>query len=518
MFGDATFIIKPQECALLTFFAYGYIIPYVRKKSKVKLLISYCLFLGVVLEMGVFLMSTYANLPKMSYNAFWDLYHNQLTERPKRYEKAENRDHSLGWVYLSNDCKSAKAVRTYQTLFVLSEHYTYYTPNTFYRRDSRSQDTLRWLNAIVLDVDTKRGVNVGLCLPDLLDQIRSAGLPLPTMIVSTPSGGYHVYFVLDSPRKAFSNAVSTYNKLQLAIAKAIGADQQAIGAERYFRIPTKKNVIYRSERRVTFEELNDWYWINHEPQPKQENVRTGAWVQRGLLQREAVQTLLQGVERGKRDNAAYTLALAYKAEGYDQADALDELLKWNDRLESPLPERIIQQKVGSAYKPGAPAGPTAEWIQYLSGVSFAHAAKWDAAKPRAERERSHYVEWAADVLDFLREQPDQQVTGSQRQLAASFSMSLSTFQQVVCYLVQTEKVILEVFGKGRAACTTLRLVCPKDPTKTTAKIIPFPKQNFTNSYIINVPVSNTFKVLGGLVGGLSPGLLPVWTTLPPPLP
>ncbi|MBE7901106.1 hypothetical protein G7L40_27055 (plasmid) [Paenibacillus polymyxa] len=463
-------------------------------------------------------MYTYANLPKIPYNAFWDLYHNQLTDQPKRYEKAKNRDHSLGWVYISNDFKSAKAVRTYQTLFVLSDHYTYYTPNTFYRRGSRSQNTLRWLNAIVLDVDTKHGANIGLCLPDLLDQIRSAGLPLPTMIVRTPSGGYHVYFVLDSPRKAFSNVVATYNRLQLAMAVAIGADQQAVGAERYFRIPTEKNVIYRSERRVAFDELNDWYWINHEPQPKQENARTGAWAQRGILQREAVQTLLQGVERGKRDNAAYTLALAYKAEGYDQESAEDALYNWNARLDSPLPERVICQKVRSAYKAGAPAGPTADWIQYLSGVSFAHAAKWDAAKPRAERERSHYIEWAADVLEFLREQPDQQVTGSQRQLAASFGMSLSTFQEVVCNLVQTEKVILEVSGKGRAACTTLRLVCPKDPTKTTAKIIPFPKQNFTNNYIINVPVSNTFKILAGLVGGLSPGLLPVWATLPPPLP
>ncbi|MFW9336468.1 primase C-terminal domain-containing protein [Paenibacillus polymyxa] len=461
-------------------------------------------------------MSTYANLPKIAYNAFWDLYHNQLTERPKRFEKAENRVHSLGWVYVSNNCQSAKAVRTYQTLFALSERYTYYTPNTFYRRDSRSQGALRWLNAFVLDVDTKHGANVGICLPDLLDQIRSAGLPLPTMIVSTPSGGYHVYFVLDSPRQAFSNAVDTYNKLQLAIAKAIGADQQAVGAERYFRIPTEKNVIYRSERRIAFEELNDWYWLNHEPE--QENAKTGVWAQRGLLQREAVQALLQGVERGKRDNTAYTLALVYKAEGYDQGSAEDALYTWNARLDSPLPERVIFQKVRSAYKPGAPAGPTADWIQYLSGVSFAHAAKWEAAKPRAERERSHYEEWAADVLEFLREQPDQQLSGSQRKLAASFGMSLSTFQEVVCNLVQTEKVILEVSGKGRAACTTLRLVRPKDPTKTTAKIIPFPKQSFTNNYIINVPVSNTFKVLGGLVGGFSPGRLLLLTTLPPPLP
>jgi hypothetical protein len=512
MFGDATFIIKPQECALLVFLLLGTLYPMCEKKVKHKLLISYCLFLGVVLEMGVFLMSTYANLPKIAYNAFWDLYHNQLTERPKRFEKAEIRDHSLGWVYLSNDCQSAKAVRTYQTLFVLSDHYTYYTPNTFYRRGLRNQETLRWLNAIVLDVDTKRGVNVGLCLPDLLEQIRSAGLPLPTMIVRTPSGGYHVYFVLDSPRKAFSNAVDTYNKLQLAMAVAIGADQQAVGAERYFRIPTEENVVYRSERRVAFEELNDWYWLNHEPE--QENVKTGVWTRCGLLEREAVQALLRGVERGKRDNAAYTLALVYKAEGYDQESAENALHTWNARLESPLSERVICQKVRSAYKAGAPAGPTADWIQYLSGVSFAHAAKWDAAKPRAERERSHYTEWATDVLEFLKEKPGQQVTGSQRQLAASFGMSLSTFQEVVCNLVQREKVILEVSGKGRAACTTLRLVCPKDPTKTTAKIIPFPKQNFTNSYIINVPVSNTFKILGGLVGGL----LSACTTLPPPLP
>lgn len=460
-------------------------------------------------------MSTYANLPKMLHNTFWDLYHNQLTARPKRFEKAESPDHSLGWVYVSNDCQSAKAVRTYQTLFVLSDHYTYYTPNTFYRRGSRNQETLRWLNAIVLDVDTKCGANVGLCLPDLLEQIRSAGLPLPTMIVRTPSGGYHVYFVLDSPRKAFSNAVATYNKLQLAMAVAIGADQQAVGAERYFRIPTEKDVIYRSERRAAFEELNDWYWLNHEPE--QESARKDAWARRGLLDREAVQALLRGVERGKRDNAAYTLALVYKAEGYDQADAENELHEWNYRLESPLQERVIQQKVRSAYKPGAPAGPKADWIYYLTGVPLAYAAKWEAAKPRADRERSHYEEWAVDVLEFLREQNGQQVTGSQRQLAASFGMSLSTFQEVVCNLVQAEKITLEVSGKGRGAQTTLRLVGPKDTTRNTAKIILFPKYEFTNNYIINVPVSNTFKVLGWVVGGVFPGLSGGYSCLPPPL-
>ncbi|MEK5645955.1 hypothetical protein BK138_34440 [Paenibacillus rhizosphaerae] len=424
---------------------------------------------------------------------FRGLFRDQLTDKPKRFmqvREEKNRSHKLGWLFVSNDCRSDKACRTYQTLFLLSSNYTYYTPNTFYRNDSREEANLRWLNALVLDVDVKNGHNDGLTFPDLLERIRKSGLPEPSIVVQTPSGGFHVYFVLDKPRRAYSNAIAQYKKLQVAMSEAIGGDRQAVGAGRFFRMPTAQNTIYRTDRRVSFDELNDWYWLNQDQ--INESNRVSLRARQNLLSQPAVQKLLEGAEVGKRDNTAYTLALVFKAEGYDQDAAENELQAWNSRLESPLSKITIRQKVQSAYKPGAPIRPTAGWIEYLSGQRFSYSV-WEPAKPRSERKTSHYHEWAGDILDTLCSHPEGEVSGSQRELAASWGMSLSTFQQVTKILLELGKISVEVVGKGRGARTIIRMVKdsnvellrPLRPGKSLKK---------------NVPDSKTFN-FDGVVGG-----------------
>lgn len=426
--------------------------------------------------------------------AVWGmLYRGQLTERPKRFpsEEESGRSKTLGWVFVSQDCRSMKACRTYQTLFALSESHTYYTPNTFYRNDQREEAALRWLNAIVVDVDVKdqkNAQNHGLSPDELLERIAAAGLPCPSLIVQTPSRGYHVYFVLDTPRKAYSNAIQTYKKLQLSIASAIGGDRQAIGAERWFRLPTPETIVFQSNQRTNFAELIDWLDINDTEAPK--GAEKALQGKQGLLERGAVQTLLEGTEKGKRDNACYTLALAFKAEGCDEAEAEDRLQEWNSRLADPLPIRIVSQKVRSAYKPGAPAGPSAEWVRYLSGQAFSYRV-WESAKPRSERKTSHYHEWAADVIETLAAQPNGELAGSQRELAGVWGMSLSTFQHVIKLLLELGKITVTVEGKGRAAKTILRLV--KDAKVALLR----PSHNRKK----NVPDSNTFTLVG-VVGGV----------------
>lgn len=429
------------------------------------------------------------------------LFGQQLTDSPKRFptEERAGRSQTLGWVFVSQDCKTMKACRTYQTLFVMEEQFVYYTPNTFYRNDRREEAALRWLNAVVIDVDVKGegNPNQGMCLIDLLDRIDCAGLPRPSMVVQTPSGGFHVYFMLDTPRKAYTNAIQTYKKLQLAIASSIGGDRQAIGAERWFRLPTPETIVYRSENCVSFAELLTWREINTSVTTQVIRESTSI-VRKGLLDHPAVRTLLEGVESGKRDNTCYTLALTYKREGYSFEDTESELQDWNSRLEEPLSQRIVTQKVRSAYKEGAPSGPTAEWITYLSGVSFTYQV-WEAAKPRNERKSSHFDEWADDVIKTLLQLPGHQFTDSQRKLAAYWGMSLSSFQHVVALLINTGKIIVEVKGIGRKATTTLRLAVPQKPIQ----------QRAMKSCVLNVPNSNTY-LLDAVVGGAAarlPGLL-----------
>ncbi|EJW14327.1 primase C-terminal domain-containing protein [Paenibacillus alvei] len=425
----------------------------------------------------------------VSANSYYHfLYNNQLTHFPVFSKKSRPDRRELGWVFLSSDCERTSVCRTYRTLYLMQDQHTYYTPNTFYDRRRRTQDALRWLNAFVIDVDVKNGQNVGLTLPDLLDMIQEAGLPSPTFVVRTPSGGFHVYFVLDAPRKAYSNNIKTYRKLQLAMAKAIQGDVKAIGPERYFRIPTADNVIYQTHNRVSFADLIDWHDINSGVTQVQESKSVR--YSQGLLQHAAVQAILRGVDKGSRDNACYTLALAFKADGYTADEAESELQDWNSNLVSPLSQHIIARKVRSAYKSGSPAGPSAEWIRHLSGVKFAYQA-WESAKPRKIRKYSHYEERASDMLYTLAWRKS--ISGSQRGLASMWGMSLSVFQEVTKVLVERNRIQLTVSGKGRGANTTITIVPRRN---NVIPLLPRIKNK------INVPDSNTLY-LGGLVGGLS---------------
>ncbi|WP_213429162.1 MULTISPECIES: primase C-terminal domain-containing protein [Paenibacillus] len=419
-------------------------------------------------------------------SVYHNLYNKQLSPFPVFKKKPKPDQKDLGWVFLSSDCVHTSACRTYRTLFLMKDKHTYYTPNTFYSRQSRSQNALRWLNAIVIDVDVKNGQNEGVALPDLIDRVQESGLPMPSFVVKTPSGGFHVYFVLEEPRKAYRNVIATYRKLQLAMASALGGDRNAIGPERLFRIPTADNIIYSTLNRVSFRQLIDWYDINHDRAPESSKV---VRYSQGLLQHAAVRKLLQGVDKGKRDNACYTLALVYKTEGFSAEKAEIALQQWNRALAAPLPSQVVSRKVRSAYKNGSPDGPSGEWIRYLSGEKFSYRV-WDSAKSRAERKNSHYVERAADVLVTLGWK--KRISGSQRELASMWGMSLSVFQHVTKILVEQNRIQMKVTGRGRAAQTILELV-PKDKN-----VIPFPAKALNQ---INVPASNT-HYLAGMAGGL----------------
>ena len=100
----------------------------------------------------------------------------------------------MGFVSKDFTKETTKAVRTYGSLFNVSKDYTYFTPNTFYRNDLRRLSTLRWINAMSVDIDAKNGENEGMTLPDVKELITEAGLPMPSLIVQTPSKGFHVHW------------------------------------------------------------------------------------------------------------------------------------------------------------------------------------------------------------------------------------------------------------------------------------------------------------------------------------
>lgn len=391
------------------------------------------------------------------------LYRDQLTEAPKRASQKEQSGPSnhLGWVFVCNDFAQPKAVRTYSSLFQAQASAMYFTPNTFYRNDQRHAGTLRWLNALVIDIDVKIAKNAGMIYPDVMEMITTAGLPTPSLIVQTPSGGFHVYWYLAEPRRAFPKVVEHYKRIQQAIAEELSGDLQAVGAERWFRLPTPQNTVHRSAERVSFDALCDWYSERNEELLHQRKVMVR---KQDMMQHPAIQSLLQGVEQGRRDNTCYTLALAFKATGYSEEDTQIYLYAWNERNIPAMRQLDVKRKVKSAFKEGAPLGPSAYWIETLSGMEFKYQL-WEGAKPREERTYSHLEEWKEDVLSILRKNGGI-LCGAQRDIAkmicssvdGSKTLSYASFKRVIEFLIQERLIIKTIEGKGRAAKTTIKLL------------------------------------------------------------
>ncbi|KYG35601.1 primase C-terminal domain-containing protein [Bacillus gaemokensis] len=393
-------------------------------------------------------------------NVYRQIFQNQFTEVAKRQgdKQVSGYDNEHGWTYLSDDCKKFKAIRTYKTLFAMKEDTTYYTPNTFYRNDRRDESSLRWLNALVIDIDVKNNPNnEGLTVPDILDRVEGAGLPTPGLIVNTPSGGFHVYFYFSVAKRAFAKTIEFYKRIQREVAMQIGGDLAAIGAERYFRIPTAENIAYESNNRVLFHDLIDWLIIQQEDRSFSKTVVIG---QQNLLVHPAILRLLEGVEEGKRDNTCYTLALAFKASDYSEEAAETRLQEWNANLEQPLSIGEVKRKVRSAFQ-GSKQGPSAYHICLLSGMPFSYRP-FIGKKDREDRQYSHVEEWEADILAYL-EQQKGKISGSQRKLAEDMGVPFSSFKVVISRLQDSNRINLMVEGKGRGAKTTLELVAQEQP-------------------------------------------------------
>ncbi|PPA68684.1 primase C-terminal domain-containing protein [Jeotgalibacillus proteolyticus] len=430
-------------------------------------------------------------------NVYRAIYKDQLTETPKVQSEKQQTGYSshLGWIFVCNEFhEKPKSLRTYHSLYGALEAFTYYTPNTFYRRDQRHAGALRWLNAMVIDIDVKNAQNQGLILPDVLDAITAAGLPGPSLVVSTPSGGFHVYWYFNQAKRALPKVTDHYKRIQQTIAEVIQGDPQAVGAERWFRMPTNENTLYQSEIRVSFDDLCDWFSIHIEEQIEE---RKAVCVDvANLLHHAAVQKLLKGVSKGQRDNTCYTLALAFKAAGFTERETEHRLHDWNQKNDPAMSQLDVKRKVKSAFKKDAPPGPSAYWIRTLSGMTFTYQV-WEDAKSREERKYSHFDEWEKDVLRYLKQQGGQ-VCAAQRSIAQAIksssddtvSIPYSTFKKIVDHLIQIGMIIKDVKGKGRAAVTILTL-------KKNSKVVPFKRKDKPKNNGLN---SNTFIDL--VVGGI----------------
>ncbi|MED3977296.1 primase C-terminal domain-containing protein [Priestia megaterium] len=444
-----------------------------------------------------------------------DIYRSQLTDKKKKQAEKRQTGYSsrLGWVFVSKDFtkETTKAVRTYGSLFNVSKDYTYFTPNTFYRNDLRRLSTLRWINAMSIDIDAKNAENEGMTLPDVQESITQAGLPMPSLIVQTPSNGFHVHWFLEQPKRSSDKLNAHYSRIQACIAEMIRGDLHAVGPERLFRLPTDENTVFHSQNRVSFDTLCEWFQLVQEQNQVDVHTYKKGFCKgyENLLKHPAVLKILEGVNKGQRDTACYTLALAYKAAGYDEKTAEAYLHNWNQKNTPQMRQIEVKRKVKSAYN-GRFHAPSAKKIRELSGMLFSYVI-WEEAKPREERTYSHIQEWEGDVLTFIRAQGGR-VSGSQRDLAEQITSSVNadkkipyaTFKKVIARLEEQEILSKKVSGKGRGASTELCIIDEVKARRTQSEASKIEKDQAPKNNGLN---SNTIKdtVVGGTALPLSTG-------------
>lgn len=431
------------------------------------------------------------------------LYGSHMKQYPKRsgsrLKVGKRFDQDRQWVFVGTKEKM-KSVATQATLFaVLADpavDTTYFTPNGYFRRDQRVTESLRWLNSFILDID-----NYGLSVLDMLDRIESAGLPRPTAIVKTPSGGHHVHFFFTCPVRATKKAERLYTAIMWHMANDLAADLHAVGANRIFRTPTEQNLIYfEPSNRYDFDVFKNWRDINHPFDPASAgffNVQTD-----DLMSHPALQHLLTApCDYGRRDVVAFNLALAMKASGWTKEQAESALKDWFISCcakgagpgKKPFTQRDATYKAVSVYRCGKLHAPKAEIIRELTGLPFFYQTRnhWESAKPRSDRERSHLYEWKGDLLMLLAS--EKELSGTQQELATRLGCPLTSFKAVLGQLKADGKVVVET-RRGRGGITIIRLPEPPKDSESEYELESYQPDDelkaSPDSYIIHIDFQN----------------------------
>ncbi|MYL43904.1 primase C-terminal domain-containing protein [Virgibacillus salexigens] len=402
------------------------------------------------------------------------------------YDTYMQNSHKTGTVFVSRskeDLTEGKGfiVTSYEALNTKYRKLTHWTPNIFrggryydFQRQyikGHEKENLKQINVIGFDIDTK---NVDLYA--LFLACDELNLPRPNVLLETPRG-YQGFFILDTPffihkqgdYKALRVADRIASNILEALSHYVPVDSNC-NQFGFYRIPNDENIIYFDDEKIETNSLIEWSKAyEHESKKKKFHVIYGGkhssecqyvasdWY-RALLQTKSIRS---GEYAASRNNALLTLALANYADNIPFETAYDVLDQWNSALDHPLPLKEFERTLKSAYS-GKYKGVQREYVESLlenwtnGNATFTGQSGWyKFAKPREDRERSHYKEWEQDIVSYLEantsaEQPF--YSCSLRGLAKQLEMPVSTLKEVLkksTYLYKKTK------GKGRAAKTIL---------------------------------------------------------------
>ncbi|WP_214607642.1 hypothetical protein, partial [Mycobacterium tuberculosis] len=219
----------------------------------------------------------------------------------------------------------------------------------------------------------------GESLQDIFDRIQESGLPLPTAIIKTPSGGYHVTYIFKESLRATAKRVRLYTGIMTHMSEDLRADAAAVGANRIFRTPTEETLVYfKPNQTVSFDELKDWRDLNH---PYDLVNASNYRIRQGdLMNTPALKYLLhKNCEEGSRERTCLTLSLAMKASKWSIEQATAAMTQWHQYYCSkttkrtgkrPFSLREALYKVKYAYRSANLNAPSAQIIRELTGMDF----------------------------------------------------------------------------------------------------------------------------------------------------
>lgn len=395
-------------------------------------------------------------------------------------------DKQRPWIYVgaAEEMKPASTFSTlYNYLWDPKRKNTYYTPNSFYRSDGRLIENVRWIHAIQLDIDVKNEyiANQGMTLLDVFERINDAGLPVPTAIITTPSGGYQPIWMIKSSIRATPKARSLYTAIQKHMAADIGADVFAVGVERIFRTPTEQTIAFMETNNVyDFQVFVDWRDINH---PLKWNTQTIQKVEEyDIMGHPAIRKLYnQDANVGKRDMTCFTLSLSMKFSGWQLDKAEQEIEKWwYECVEKggSKPFRLMDAlyRVRRVFRLDRYQRPSSHYIYQLTGIEFSYRSLrvFTLAKSREERIRTHKHEWKADLLEFMR-QGNREIEGTLDEISTLLKMPKSSLKNVLKDLAEDGQISVHT-TRGRNGST--RVVLIDTPSENEAQQIK--KENRSN--------------------------------------
>lgn len=318
-----------------------------------------------------------------------------------------------------------------EALIENEDQFTHWTPNVFsygtYTNDRQfvkghSENNLRQINTFVVDIDiTGEKYNHGEIVLAAYDRLGF----MPTMVLDTP-GGYQAYFVLSDAayvtKKSNFKVINVAKRISENIRKELAKDLPGIdvGCNHFgiVRIPRNDNVLFFEESySYSFQEWMKWSMTISEDKkaeviqfPRQKNeIRQldEKWVD--LLMNSEKLIGSKGVLG--RNNAIFTLSLAYYSSKSPIETCEYNMIMLNDRLNNPLKESEIKRIIKSAYSSKYEAASKDyireichTWIDssLTDDQLFSQPQGWyKFKKDRSERVRSHSVEWQQDILAYL---------------------------------------------------------------------------------------------------------------------